>query len=668
MSDWSDGQGPTVGRTPGQLEAILKRGINVKDPAYGAVGDGTTDDSAAIQGALSALPASGGMVYFPTGRYLCQEPLALVDKPAVQLVGEGARHTAEYLLPGTGVLGGAVLVAGTPGMTLLSLSATTFRSTHSGPYLDHLHFEDTAVGTLGGNLVGATTVANVATFTSPTAHNLVPGDSVYIQNATPVAYFGVWTVIATPTTTTFTANIGSTPAAMTGGRYALDTLRGSLVPTSTLVKISNMVRWNANRCTFYGGLVGLQPDASAAGADVSWGRVEACSFVFNTKGLYVPNPGSGGATSLVVAGGDFTVTTGSIGIDYAGGTNFKVVDYPKFDVGPPMSGTGAIGIKIRKADSFVVEACVEMMYGTGIEVGATGLANGEIRAQVQGNGPVTGRVGTGISMNGTDQTGGCVQGVTISGSTFTGNGVNDCIHLGPNVKGCTIIGGGVYRANRGIWLESGSTRNNMVSFVNSGMTSGYTHIQDDNGVGTTNQVLFNHDAQTGPSTLPVYPESLIQAATSTTTVANTATETVVATYTVGASSPAAGTVFRLRGWGQTDNIVTSGILTFRLRLGGLAGTLLATFALPSVAGALTNQGWIYDAELIYRTIGATADVTGVGSLVARRGSTAGPGSDVQSPITTNSTIAKDLVLTVQHATADVANVVRCDGANFYRFS
>lgn len=40
--------------------------INVKDVAYGAVGDGLTNDTVAIQSAL----AVGGLIYFPTGTYL----------------------------------------------------------------------------------------------------------------------------------------------------------------------------------------------------------------------------------------------------------------------------------------------------------------------------------------------------------------------------------------------------------------------------------------------------------------------------------------------------------------------------------------------------------------------------------------------------------------------
>jgi hypothetical protein len=43
---------------------------NVTDPTYGAAGNGHADDSAAIQSAINAAIASGGIVYFPKGTYL----------------------------------------------------------------------------------------------------------------------------------------------------------------------------------------------------------------------------------------------------------------------------------------------------------------------------------------------------------------------------------------------------------------------------------------------------------------------------------------------------------------------------------------------------------------------------------------------------------------------
>lgn len=58
---------------------------NVKD--YGAKGDGTTDDAAAIQAAINAAgQAGGGQVWFPLGVYLISTTLNL-NNNAVQLVG-----------------------------------------------------------------------------------------------------------------------------------------------------------------------------------------------------------------------------------------------------------------------------------------------------------------------------------------------------------------------------------------------------------------------------------------------------------------------------------------------------------------------------------------------------------------------------------------------------
>ena len=48
---------------------------NVKD--YGAVGDGTTDDTAAIQAATAAANLTGGIIYFPQGNYYMTQPIVI---------------------------------------------------------------------------------------------------------------------------------------------------------------------------------------------------------------------------------------------------------------------------------------------------------------------------------------------------------------------------------------------------------------------------------------------------------------------------------------------------------------------------------------------------------------------------------------------------------------
>lgn len=72
--------------------------VNVKDPAYGAKGDNSTDDTTAIQAAINALPSTGGIVIFPPGDYCISSSLNLGNGDAstdstvnaIALVGAGS--------------------------------------------------------------------------------------------------------------------------------------------------------------------------------------------------------------------------------------------------------------------------------------------------------------------------------------------------------------------------------------------------------------------------------------------------------------------------------------------------------------------------------------------------------------------------------------------------
>jgi hypothetical protein len=82
--------------------------INVKDPAYGAVGDGVTNDSAAIALAMAAVNVIGraARLYFPSGTYKCDGVNLTVD-------GTGVEFSP-----------GAVLLARTTNVSLLKISAS----------------------------------------------------------------------------------------------------------------------------------------------------------------------------------------------------------------------------------------------------------------------------------------------------------------------------------------------------------------------------------------------------------------------------------------------------------------------------------------------------------------------------------------------------------------
>lgn len=78
------------------LLATIPDHENVK--AHGAVGDGTTNDTAEVQNAIDAVEAAGGgVVYFPPGTYLI-DGLDITSATRLVMRGEGAR----ILLTGTG--------------------------------------------------------------------------------------------------------------------------------------------------------------------------------------------------------------------------------------------------------------------------------------------------------------------------------------------------------------------------------------------------------------------------------------------------------------------------------------------------------------------------------------------------------------------------------------
>lgn len=67
------------------VQAKLREWVSVKD--FGAKGDGTTDDTAAIQAAVTSLTSSGGTLLFPAGNYKTTAPINWL--PRVNLLGVG---------------------------------------------------------------------------------------------------------------------------------------------------------------------------------------------------------------------------------------------------------------------------------------------------------------------------------------------------------------------------------------------------------------------------------------------------------------------------------------------------------------------------------------------------------------------------------------------------
>lgn len=143
------------------VTASVNGTVNVKASPYNATGNGVTDDTAAINSAITYAIENGGTVYFPPGIYLFSG-LSITAVTSIKL--EGANMTADSTSPyaiGTELLysgtGTAINVAATGGaanyrfeMSDIRLAAKTYNSASIGlslnntqeTYLDHVAISD----------------------------------------------------------------------------------------------------------------------------------------------------------------------------------------------------------------------------------------------------------------------------------------------------------------------------------------------------------------------------------------------------------------------------------------------------------------------------------------------------------------------------------------------
>lgn len=102
---------------------------------WGAVGDGLTDDRAAIQRAIDAAGASGGTVFFPPGTYQVNDTPLLLTKSNVTLLGSGYGSTTLRYNHNTRFIAVGATIAQTPileNILIQDLRVTSTGTTEGG--------------------------------------------------------------------------------------------------------------------------------------------------------------------------------------------------------------------------------------------------------------------------------------------------------------------------------------------------------------------------------------------------------------------------------------------------------------------------------------------------------------------------------------------------------
>lgn len=217
--------------------------------------------------------------------------------------------------------------------------------------------------------------------------------------------------------------------------------------------------------------------------------------------------------------------------------------------------------------------------------------------------------------------------------------------------------------------------------VGTNLTVGATSTLGDNGMGeiqlhnvsavpTTNPtagVLVYADAtstltQRKPAGTVAVLSGNLASVTSTTTVANTLTETVLGVATIPANEPKAGSVYHMYGYGQYS-VTSTPTLTFKVYWGGLGGTNILSLPAINASNNITAAAYRYDVTVGFRsTTSLVASmhlhlVTDTGTSVAQGYTT------TTAPTTVTTSAASDLAVSFKWSAASASNTISALGGN-----
>lgn len=155
------------------------------------------------------------------------------------------------------------------------------------------------------------------------------------------------------------------------------------------------------------------------------------------------------------------------------------------------------------------------------------------------------------------------------------------------------------------------------------------------------------------------------------TVANTVTETFLASMTIPANDAVVGAEYRIKAFG-TYGVTATPTLNIRVRLGGVGGTSWAQTGALTTQSGVTNRLWIVEQLLMCESVGVSASWTGplhakLTGILAGSAPFVNDTAEITTVIdgtastTVDSTISNVFGITATWGTANAANTITCKG-------
>ncbi|HEY8998952.1 MAG TPA: glycosyl hydrolase family 28-related protein [Candidatus Saccharimonadales bacterium] len=693
----------------GSVKNIIPDWVNVK--SYGAVGNGTTDDTAAIQAAINSLGSNGGTVYFPTSTsgYLLNSSALTLATAGTILRGGGAENTK--LLIGSSFSGTAIVQVQGYNCQVADLSIDGSSSTTtSNPVCNGIEISGvrrTKVDRCSFFYINGWAIEAAATTASSSSNVLgtqilqVFGQSCaggirflgsstqsYAMNCqvTDAQFYGTgvttgasanldglrmedsWDVLVENSILWMGAGTGSSYhiKGNSAAQFAtnLDALGSKAAPC---VLIEDSTNGSPQNVQIQGGViqqgtVGLSVTGAAFQVHVATSRI----ISNQTHGIQI----GGAGNSINIYNCLFSLNgAGASGTNYDlnwSGTSTGRVFGCSFNTSITSSGTAGVQTSVN-----VATAGQNLMF-EGVNFSGTGAASTNWFTNLPAG---VLEVGSGANFATSTVFSATTRSVVAQPSStsnaafavnVSGNDSNDrfrisgdgSLHLGPgSATRDTAIG----RAASGI------------AYVTNNLLVGTTTALGDNGVGE----LQLANATTVPTTNPTAGATLyassgnvyyrnpsgfvvdlsrnVTTSTGATTVSGTTSLTALASgSTVAASTLATGQVYTFKAWGLLSTAATANTVTLTLYWGGIAGTQILSWGAqqPSSSNVVTNGAWTAQFEIVANSA-TSLSVTGWDALDFFP-------TSVNSALTTvSNTSSQQFVLGVTPSAAGVS--ITCNG-------